>query len=35
MKNLEQYLEAFKTNYNDFELIVVNDRSWDNSIEFQ
>ena len=34
-ENLEQHLESFlKQDYNDFELIVVNDRSWDNSIEF-
>ena len=34
-ENLEQHLESFlKQDFKDFELIVVNDRSWDNSIEF-
>ncbi|MEC8617829.1 MAG: glycosyltransferase [Bacteroidota bacterium] len=34
-ENLEQHLESFlKQDYKDFELIVVNDRSWDSSIEF-
>ena len=33
--NLEQHLENFlQQDFEDYEVIVVNDRSWDNSIEF-
>ena len=34
-KNLKQNLEKFlNQDYDNYEVIIVNDRSWDNSLEF-